>query len=254
MEVTMATDLVRTGVLAVPTDSSHLSDERAEASIAKLGFLVFHDPVSASGGAPSWHLIVALRAKPTTTHFDPERVSLWANVGGRGALVEIDRGGSIPRCGILWGPVRIDDRFHIQNTFLTFGGAIRRFEPDRETSVVVVDSSAPIMRWAGHSQELDPLATNVAVFFARLRVAAFDPAVEACLAAATPSALYAAFVEDRQACYERTPILADVDTTSRDWIAREEARLASTSPDEWLAAGRLLTDIGLRPERAVAIR
>jgi hypothetical protein len=238
----------------MPTDSSRLSDARAEALIAKLGFLVVHDPADASGAPPSWHLIVALRARPTTTHFDPERMSWWANVGGRGGLVEIDRSGSVPRCAVLWGPVRIDDRFHIQNTFLTFGGDVRRFEPDRDTSIVVVDSSAPIMRWAGHSQELDPLATNVAVFFARLRVTAFDPAVEACLAAATPSALYAAFVEDRQACYERTPLLADVDTTSRDWIAREEARLASTSPDEWRAAGRLLTDVGLRPEHAVAIR
>jgi hypothetical protein len=232
-------------------DIGCLPKERAEALIARLGFLVVHDADRASG-ATDWHLIVALRALPAETHFDPERVGWWTTVAGRGMRVDIDRGRPLPpRSRIAWGPIHVDDRFHVANTFLTFGGTVRSFGPDEATSIVIVDSDAPILRWTGHSQDLDPLATDVAVFFARLRSAiCLESRTEAQIAAMSPLALYAAFVEDRQARYERAPLLADSDPTARDCIAREEARLASTAQSEWRAGPAFLSEVGLRPAPA----
>lgn len=234
-------------------DPPALSEARAQALIAKLGFLVVHDPGEAANAAASWHLVVALRAEPTTTHFDPEQMSWWTIAAGRGVSVSIDRSRPLPAVSdVLWGPMRVDDRFHIQNTFLTFGGTLRSFAPDETTSIVVMDSWAPIMRWAGHSQDLDPLATDVAVFFARLRLpVCFEPGVEQRVAAVAPLALYAAFLEDRQARYRRAPLLGDVDPTRHEWFAREAARLFTTSPAEWEAGHALLDDVGLGHETPV---
>jgi hypothetical protein len=238
------------GPTAAPrsVDDALLSEARASEPIARLGFHLFHDPGVDPDSCSVWHLVVALRERPTTTHFDPERIRWWTTVGGRGTKVDLDRSETPPvRDEVAWGPIRISDRFHVGNAFLTFGGVVRGFTPDAATTVLAFDSVAPILRWSGHSQDLDPLATETAVFFARLRLQCFvQPGAEQRIAAASPSVLYAAFVEDLRERYRRAPLLADTDRTGGEWIAREARRLVTSSMSEWDAAEGLLADLGLR--------
>ena len=146
--------------------------------MADLGFsLIRSDRPEAPGGA---HLLVALRATPTLRHFDPEAVSYWAPVAGRGRIAVVDRRTELPFEGpVSWGTIRVVDRLGEDNRFLTFGGTMRAIAADPDETLAMHASPAPLVRWSGHSQGLDPLAGEIGAFFARLMVRVdFEPGVE----------------------------------------------------------------------------
>lgn len=232
-------------IAASPTIRS-LELERAAALIAELGFVLVHDAGGDGDRSPGSHLVVALRERPTTTHFDPERMSCWIVTPGDIAEIELDRMRLPEQPAIVsWGAVRLVDRFGVPNTFLTFGGTLRAFAGDPETRIVVIDSAAPILRWSGHSQEVDPLALEVAVFFARLRLPiAVEAASEARITRITPVALYAAFVADLRARYHASPALEEIHQGTAEWLAHEARRLESTAAADWEDGQRLLEELG----------
>ena len=75
-------------------------------------------------------------------------------------------------------------------------------------------SRAPIVRWAGHSQGMDPIADEVGAFFARLMVPVdYQPEAEARVAEAGPEALYAVFL--RHSAGPAPPVAAACATRTR---------------------------------------
>lgn len=246
-------------------------DEADARSIAALG----RDPGWAGGGAAllhdlgftlinsdrPWmpegsHLLVALRSTPTLHHFDPETVSFWTPATPHARQVSLDRRsvGRIPLGGgdahasrrVLWGHVHVVDRLAVENRFLTFGGELRIAELDAATTIVDIRSRAPIVRWGGHSQDTDPLATEVGAFFGRLIVPVdYLEGAERRLTDAEPELLYAAFLAWADARLDRIAASTGRRSELESWIDREQARLR-TSAAVTLAAGEaLLSDLGL---------
>ena len=151
---------------------------------------------------------------------------------------------------MAWGHVNVFDRLEIQNAFLTFGGVLRAVQVDPRTTVVVMDSPAPILRWSGHSQDVDPMAPQVAAFFARLMVPIdFAPGAEARIASLSPMALYAAFVADLWARYGAARPLREMNPRFSEWLTHEAHRLETTRPGDWAVGQQLLSDL----ERLAAI-
>jgi hypothetical protein len=217
--------------------------------LADLGFsLIQSDRPAAPGGA---NLLVALRATPTLRHFDPDVITHWTSVEGRGRGARLDRETPLPlERQVAWGNVRVIDRLGIDNRFLTFGGTLRAVALDPVETVVALRSPAPIARWAGHSQGLDPLAAEIGAFFGRLMVPVdFTPGAEARLAATPPLVLYAAFVRhghERHAA--SAPFRRAEDALSR-WISAEAARLAAHDPGAWAAGADLIAELGIGRSR-----
>jgi hypothetical protein len=162
--------------------------------LAHLGF-VLRDG-SRPGTVPGPRLLVALRDRPTLEHFDPELVTFWEARDGRGRQAEIDRGLPAPFARpFSWGHIRVTDRIPFSNDFLAFGGTVLGAGRDARQLVLAFSSRAPIVRWAGHSQGVDPYADEIAAFFARLMVPVdYQPEAETRIADADPEALYAAFL------------------------------------------------------------
>ncbi len=213
--------------------------------MADLGFsLIRSDRPDAPGGA---HLLVALRAVPTLRHFDPETISYWAPVAGRGRITILDRKTELPFEGpVSWGTIRVVDRLGEDNRFLTFGGTIRAVAADPDETLVMHASPAPLVRWSGHSQGLDPVAGEIGAFFARLMVRVdFEPGVEGRLAAAPALDVYAAFVRDRHRHLDAAPLLAAGDPGFAARIQAESSRLEARAPEAWKAGGDLLGEVGL---------
>lgn len=222
--------------------------DRAATLVARLGFVLVHDDRLGEMAAPSGsHLVIALRDKPTLAHFDPERLTWYTTVGSRGQEVEFHRSRSVPeRTPVAWGPIHVVDRLEIQNAFLTFGGIARTGTPDTATTLVVIDSPVPILRWSGHSQDVDPLAPEIAAFFARLRIPIdFTPGAEATIASLAPVALYAAFVADLHGRYQAARVLRDAHPHLAGWLSHEAHRLQTVAVEEWAAGTRMLVDVGL---------
>lgn len=222
--------------------------DRAAALVARLGFVLVHDERVGEAGAPAGsHLIVALRDRPTLVHFDPERMTWYVTSGGKGQVVEFHRSRALPeRMEVAWGPVRIFDRLEVQNTFCTFGGVLRAAQDDPQTTLVVLDSPAPILRWSGHSQDVDPLAPEVAAFFARLLVPIdFTPGAEARIASLSPTALYAAFIADLRARYQGSRELRETNLGLSEWLAHEAHRLETTRPADWEAGRQMVLGLEL---------
>src|SRR5512135_3530621 len=92
--------------------------ERAAAVLTELGYEVV--PPERGQGDLLNHLLVAIRAKPTESHFDPEQVDYWISDGSRGHAARIDRDARFPVAGELsWGSVTLTDRLGVHNEFLT---------------------------------------------------------------------------------------------------------------------------------------
>lgn len=221
-----------------------LDRARAAALVEDLGFVLVHAPDE--NGSPCSHLVVAFRETPAKTHFDPERMTFWRITPGDIERAELDRK-RLPEQPVSasWGAVRIVDRLGVSNAFLTFGGVLRSFPGDPDPSIVIVDSAAPILRWHGHSQEVDPLALEVAVFFARLRLpVTTERATELRIAGIDPVALYAAFVADLRARYQAAPALDAIHPGTSEWLAHEARRLGQTAADRWNDGQELLRDLG----------
>jgi hypothetical protein len=227
----------------------------ASALLADLGFtLINSDRPWAPEGS---HLLVALRATPTLRHFDPEAVTYWAVGEPHARQVTVDRrslaraplGGPGPAGAsrrVLWGHVHVVDRLEIENRFLTFGGELRIAELDAATTVVDLRSPGPIVRWGGHNQETDPLATEIGAFFGRLIVPVdFEAGVERRLTDAEPEVIYAAFLAWADARLDRIAASTGRRSEVEVWIDREQARLCDTQPTTLARGIELLGTVGL---------
>jgi hypothetical protein len=215
-----------------------------------LGFtLIQSDSPGSPGGS---NLLVALRERPTLRHFDPEAIRYWTAAGGRGCLETLDRHRTFPiDCLASWGSVRIVDRLRESNRFLTFGGPLHARAVNPELTVVALNSPAPIVRWSGHSQAVDPLAEPIGAFFARLMVRVdFVPGAEARLAEVPPVVLYAAFIVQTSGILTAERLHGDTDPWLTCWIATEHARLVKSVPDALDRAAALLKNLDLSRPRA----
>jgi hypothetical protein len=220
--------------------------ERAPTLVANLGFVLVQDEHAGESAAPvGSHLVVALRDEPTLTHFDPDRMTWFITSGGKGQTVEYQRPRALPeQTAVAWGHVNLVDRLEVQNAFLTFGGVLRAVQVDPGTTVVVLDSPAPILRWTGHSQDIDPMAPQVAAFFAQLMVPIdFAPGAEARIASLSPMALYAAFVARVRTRYQASQPLRLADPRLNQWLMHEAERLQAARPGEWEAGQQMLLDL-----------
>jgi hypothetical protein len=232
----------------------------AAALLHDLGFSLIHSdrPWAPEGS----HLLVALRAEPTLHHFDPEAVSYWAAAVPHARQVTLDRrslaraplgggaGAGDLRAGrrVLWGHVHVVDRLGVENRFLTFGGQLRIAEADAATTVVDLRSTAPIVRWGGHSQETDPLALEVGAFFGRLIVPVdYIEGAERRLADAEPEVVYAAFLAWADARLDRIAATTGRRSEVESWIDHEQSRLRGSRPATLQAGEALLVELGLRP-------
>jgi hypothetical protein len=225
---------------------STLTPAEAAARLGDWGFLAHPDLPDATGPA---YLVVSIPPRPTLRHFDPESVHYWRTVGGRGAAALLDRDTPLPLDRpFSWGEIRLLDRLHVSNEYVTFGGTLRA---DRvgDATVAVFVSPAPLLRRGGHSQLADQAAADVAAFFARLLVEiGVRPAVERQVGDAGPLALYAAFLEDAADRLVRYPGIARARPDFATLVASERRNLASS--DATKAGHDILVAAGLGNGRA----
>jgi hypothetical protein len=215
-----------------------LSD--AEAELAHLGFELRDG--GRPGGVPGPRLLVAIRVRPTLEHFDPEEVTFWEMHDGRGRLAQIDRSVAVP-CNrqFSWGRIRVTDRIPVSNEFLAFGGTLLGDARDDRSTVLAFTSRAPIVRWAGHSQGVDPYTDEIGAFFARLMVPIdYQENAEARIGATDPEALYAAFLGYGVHRLRQGSRLREADPALAATVDHESHRLASEAPDVWRAGAELL--------------
>lgn len=205
--------------------------------LADLGFLSSSDLPDRPG--PAW-LLVALRDAPTLRHYDPEAVEYWVSEGDHGVHRTLTRESRLPIDeDFSWGLIRIVDRLHVTNEYLTFGGRLRVGEVDGVV-VAVFTSPAPLLRRGGHSQAWDLGAESLGAYFSRFLLAVdYAPGFEARAARADPVTRYAAFVGDAMARYRAGPILRAHQSELWQLLRSEERHLQATHPDQW-AAGTTL--------------
>lgn len=213
--------------------------------LAKLGFELRDG--SLPGTTPGPRLLVALRDTPTLTHFDPEEVSFWEVHLGRGRIASLDRRRPAPYTQpFSWGRIQIADRIPVTNQFLTFGGTLLYDEADAHQAYAAFVSKAPIVRWAGHSQGVDPLVDEVGAFFARLMVPIdFQPEAETHIAEADPETLYAVFLHDASRRFRPGGHLRDEYPEIAAKLGHEARRLEHDSPAAWRAGADLLASLEL---------
>ena len=222
---------------ALPSDGRWL--EQAEKLLAGLGFcLTEADPAH---GVDAAHLLVAIRPQPTLAHFDPERVEYWATESGRGRPRVLDLETHVPNTSdFAWGQIALVDRLGVRNEFLSFGGSMRVQTTADGTVYVDCSSHAPILRWSGHSQAVDPMAGEVGAFLARLKVPIdFVPGTEALIAQAAPSTLYCAYVQYVRDRLTQARTLREANRWLAEWCLKETTRLQTAVPDHWKAATEL---------------
>jgi hypothetical protein len=217
-----------------------IAPSRVEAArrLAEFGFLVRSDLPDRDGPAV---LMVALRERPALTHYDPEDVSYWVSEGGVGRREHLSRATTLPIEGraFAWGEIRIVDRLHVSNEYLTFGGRLAAAMVD-DTVIAVFESPVPLLRRGGHSQGWDEAAENVGAFFGRMKIAVdYVPGFEARLASTRPEACYGAFVADLAERHRSEPLLRETQPQLWSLVASEEHRLARDLPED-LADGRWL--------------
>jgi hypothetical protein len=218
---------------------------QAAERLARLGFVVVSGSHPEETGTAQ--LLVALRSRPTLEHFDPELVEHWVASGGRGRLAEITRATAIPRHEpFSWGTIRAVDRLEAFNSFLSFGGDVTVAALDADTTIVVFESPAPIVRSTGHSQSVDPLTGEVGAFFARIKVPIdFSPGVEPRIAAMSPRALHGAMLAVLQRRYAHAEALREAHPAIAAWASREAHRMRGEHPADWEAGEQLTVDLDL---------
>jgi hypothetical protein len=211
--------------------------------VADLGFTLLQSHRPGPSGS---HLVVALRRMPTKRHFDPEAIGFYAPSAGRGTMATIDRRGALhpPTRPVLWGHVHVIDRYEIENRFLTFGGTLRAAELSPDLTVVDLVSPGPIVRWGGHSQGTDRLATEIGAFFGRLIVPVdIRPGMEGYVDGLRPEVLYSAFLADvdRRLASER---VRGADDELLGWLSIERTRLEADGAT-WEAGRAALRELAL---------
>ena len=132
-----------------------------------------------------------------------------------------------------WGLIRIVDRLHVTNEYLTFGGRLSAALVDGVV-VAVFTSPAPLLRRGGHSQGWDEGAEKVGAFFSRFLLAVdVAPGFETRAAQADPITRYAAFLADAMARYRASPLLRNEQASLWTMLQAEERRLQTNNPTEW---------------------
>jgi len=219
--------------------------DQADNLLVNLGFDLIEP--DRSNGAHTTHLLAALRSVPTLKHFDPEEIAYWATEANRGRAGKLDRDSRYPiDATYAWGRITLTDRLGVNNQFVSFGGALRAEVTSGGLVLIDFSSHAPILRWSGHSQGLDPLTAEVGAFFARMKVPIdFVPGTEALVAAATPNTLYCAFVQYARERMKRARSLSDANRSLADWTSHESQRMEAVAPDHWKAAQELRRHLGL---------
>ena len=206
----------------------------AAARLERLGFLAVADLPDRPGPGL---LLVAIRDRPTLRHYDPERVELWVADGARGVRRTIDRSTPVPLATAFeWGLIRIEDRLHVTNEYLAFGG---RVDVDRVGDAILVRfvSPAPMLRRGGHSQGIDDGAETLGGWFGRLRSAIdLAPSIESALTAAEPLELYAAFLQDTNHQLNANPTIRSVYRDLACLLRAEAVRLREEQPTIWASA------------------
>ena len=138
------------GTAAIRTIPTHLDPASAARLLTDYGFLAISDLPDRPGPA---YLMVALREAPTLHHYDPEAVEYWVTESGRGARRTLTRDTPLPiETAFSWGLIRIVDRLHVTNEYLTFGGRLSAQIVDG-VAIAVFNSPAPLLRRGGHSQD-----------------------------------------------------------------------------------------------------
>ena len=218
---------------------------RVASLVADLGFLLRWDLPTDDRDAL---LVVALRARATERHFDPELVTYWrTDERRRGRRAEVTLAAlPPPMAEYAWGPIEIVDRLGVSNTFFSVGGTLAAERIAADTAILTFSSPGPIVPRGGHSQGYDQLASELTAFHARLLVAVdFMPGAEARISAASPAERYAAFLHHDLARIQSSPRMRDAYRDDARLLRAEAARLSRRSPPAWDAGARLLADIGL---------
>ncbi|HEY7522328.1 MAG TPA: hypothetical protein VH720_01550 [Candidatus Limnocylindrales bacterium] len=227
---------------AAPTQRADPEPGDVAVQLADWGFLASPDLPDRPGPAT---LFVALRSAPTLRHYDPEQITYWVSDGNRGVSRELTRDTRMPiRSAFAWGMIRIVDRVKVTNDYLAFGGRLTADAVEGMTAVAFL-SPAPILRRGGHSQGWDAAAEQVGAFFGRLKIAIdYTPGIEARCAAATPLALYGAFLVDFVRRYESSAKLRELNPDTWLLLSGEERRLRADHPDDWMRGWELVGDLG----------
>lgn len=201
--------------------------------LARLGFEL-RDGLE-TGTVPGPRLLVALRDTPTLQHFDPEGITFWEAKSGRGRAAGIDRDVVLPLVRpFAWGRIDITDRVPVSNSFLGFGGTLLAEARNEHETFVAFVSRAPLVRWSGHSQGVDPLVDEIGSFFGRLMVPIdFQEGAEARIAAADPEALYAAFLHHAAARFKPGGRLRDTYPDLARFVDHERHRMPADAPAAW---------------------
>jgi hypothetical protein len=223
--------------MAIQQVSFSLDPASAGRLLANLGFLASPDLPDRPGPA---YLLVALRDAPTLRHFDPEAVEYWVSDRGRGVRRTLTRASILPiDADFSWGLIRVVDRLHVTNEYLTFGGRMTVRLVD-DVVVAVFTSPAPLLRRGGHSQPWDMGADSLGAFFSRFLLAVdYAPGFEARAASADPVTRYAAFVVDAIGRYRSSQTLR-IDRPDLWILLQTEARRLQTDrPRDWEAGAAL---------------
>ncbi|MDO8485939.1 MAG: hypothetical protein Q7S35_13435 [Candidatus Limnocylindrales bacterium] len=225
----------------IRTAPTRLDPASAAPLLTDLGFLERSDLPDRPGPA---YLLVALRATPTLHHYDPEAVEYWVTEAGRGARRTLTRETRLPiETDFSWGLIRIVDRLHVTNEYLTFGG---RLSADSIDGVVVAvfTSPTPLLRRGGHSQGWDQGADSLGAYFSRFLLAVdYAPGFEARAARADPVTRYAAFLTDAMVRYRASPLLRAGQPDLWTVLQAEDRRLRANHPGEWAAGEALRREV-----------
>jgi len=213
--------------------------------LAHLGFELRDG--SLPGTTPGPRLEVALRSAPTLEHFDPEEVTFWEVHLGRGRLATLNRRTILPHAQpFSWGRIQIADRIPVTNQFLSFGGTLLADAVDAGQTFAAFVSRAPIVRWAGHSQGIDPMVDEIGAFFARLMVPIdFQPDAETRIAEADAETLYAVFLHDGQARFRPGGHLRETYPDVAAKLGHEARRIEHDNPAAWRGGAELLASLEL---------
>lgn len=199
------------------------------------------------GTVPGPRLLVALRDEPTLEHFDPEEATFWEVHAGRGRLATLNRKIALPHAQpFSWGRLQVVDRIPVTNQFLTFGGTLVADAGNEHETFAAFVSPAPMVRWAGHSQGVDPMVDEIGAFFARLMVPIdFQPDAETRIAEADPEALYASFLHDAAKRFRPGGHLRDAYPEVAVRLGHDARRLEHDRPAAWQAGADLLASLQL---------
>ena len=216
-----------------------IDPKRASELLADWGFLADPDLPDRPGPA---YLLVAIRAKPTLRHYDPELAEYWiAGERGFGVRETLTFASRLPRqTEFSWGRISVIDRKGVTNRYLTFGGTLRAERIDGEV-IAVFESPAPLLRRGGHSQGWDTGAHSVGGFFGRFRAAAgYQHEFEQLAAETDPVTRYAAFVNEFVQRYRRSEYLRDRYPKLWSIMLAEERRLQVEHAQAWSDGAELL--------------